>query len=72
LDSITRLDARRKAVAVAVLLVFALTFTPIPLVYIFPEEGTGVVQRALPVLAGALAGLIVGLRLCLARLIKPR
>lgn len=54
LDSITRLDARRKAVAVAVLLIFALTFTPIPLVYVFPEEGTGVVLRALPVLAGTL------------------
>jgi membrane-associated protease RseP (regulator of RpoE activity) len=54
LDSITRLDTRRKVVAVAVLLVFVLTFTPIPLVYVFPTEAEGVVMRGLPVLVAGL------------------
>lgn len=37
LDSLTRLDRKRKVLAVSVLAVFVLTFTPQPLIFIFPE-----------------------------------
>jgi len=37
LDNVTPLDTRRKIVAVAVLLVFVLTFSPAPLTIVFPE-----------------------------------
>jgi membrane-associated protease RseP (regulator of RpoE activity) len=57
LDGITRLDTRRKVVAVAVLLVFVLTFTPVPLVYIFPEAAEESVLGYLPALAGILTSL---------------
>jgi membrane-associated protease RseP (regulator of RpoE activity) len=51
LDSITRLDRRRKVIAVAVLAVFALTFTPIPLTFVSPEASEGIVMNSMPVLA---------------------
>jgi hypothetical protein len=57
LDGITRLDMRRKVVAVAVLLVFVLTFTPVPLIFIFPESAEASVLGYMPVLAGILTGL---------------
>jgi hypothetical protein len=58
LDRITRLDARRKVVGVAVLLILVLTFTPVPLAFIIPEgspEAEGTVLRELPLLATGLA-----------------
>ena len=58
LDRVTRLDARRKVVAVVVLLVLVLTFTPVPLTLIFPEgspQTEGTVLRQLPLLAAGLA-----------------
>ncbi len=58
LDSITRLDTRRKIVAVVVLLVFALTFTPVPITLVFPEMGGSTVMSSLVILATALTGLI--------------
>ncbi len=57
LDSVTRLDTRRKLIAIAVLAVFVLTFTPIPLTFVFPETGEGMVMRATtsaPILAAGL------------------
>lgn len=57
LDRITRLDARRKVLAVVVLLVLVLTFTPLPLTIVFPEgipESEGIVLRELPLLASGL------------------
>ena len=57
LDRITRLDTRRKVVAVVVLLVLILTFTPVPLTLVFPEgspETEGTVLRGLPLLATGL------------------
>ena len=41
LDSVTQLDLRRKVVAVAVLAIFVLTFTPIPLTLVFPGDAGG-------------------------------
>jgi membrane-associated protease RseP (regulator of RpoE activity) len=58
LDRVTRLDARRKVLAVVVLLVLVLTFTPVPLTIIFPQgsqETDGIVLRDLPLLATGLA-----------------
>jgi membrane-associated protease RseP (regulator of RpoE activity) len=58
LDRVTRLDARRKVLAVVVLLVLVLTFTPVPLTIIFPQgsqETEGIVLRDLPLLATGLA-----------------
>jgi membrane-associated protease RseP (regulator of RpoE activity) len=57
LDRITRLDARRKVLAVVVLLVLVLTFTPVPLTFVFPEgipEAEGTALRELPLLAAGL------------------
>jgi Zn-dependent protease len=59
LDSVTQLDARRKIVAVVVLVVFVLTFTPIPLTVVFPDGAEGTVMHGVPLLASALA--LVGL-----------
>jgi membrane-associated protease RseP (regulator of RpoE activity) len=61
LDRVTKLDARRKLVAGLVLAAFILTFTPVPLTFVFPEgmevlEGT--VRLGLPALAGALVVLV--------------
>jgi hypothetical protein len=58
LDSITQLDLKRKAVAVAVLAVFVLTFTPIPLTYILPDTAEGTVMQGAVILAAMWA--IVG------------
>jgi membrane-associated protease RseP (regulator of RpoE activity) len=55
LDSITQLDTKRKVVAVLVLAVFLLTFTPIPLKYIIPESGSGVAVNQVVMLAAMLA-----------------
>jgi hypothetical protein len=55
LDSITQLDTRRKVVAVVVLAVFLFTFTPIPLKYVLPESGGGVVVSQVAILAATLA-----------------
>lgn len=57
LDSITGLDTRRKIVAVAVLLVFVLTFTPVPITLVFPGVGEGTVMNSLVLLAAVLTGL---------------
>lgn len=57
LDSITQLDLRRKVVAVGVLAIFVLTFTPVPLVLVFPSDAGGESARGLAVLAGILTGL---------------
>lgn len=57
LDNITRLDTRRKIVAVAVLLVFLLTFTPVPITLVFPKTGTDTVMNDLMLLATLLTGL---------------
>lgn len=57
LDSLTRLDAGRKVLAILGLLVFALTFTPEPLIFIFPEGMDSFSTESVMVLATALAGL---------------
>jgi membrane-associated protease RseP (regulator of RpoE activity) len=57
LDTITKLDGKRKLVAVAVLAAFVLTFTPIPLTYHFPDMGESAGQQDLMILAAALTGL---------------
>jgi len=58
LDSITQLDTRRKIVAVVVLVLFVLTFTPVPLTLIFPSQPGGVeAMRGMTILAGVLTGL---------------
>jgi membrane-associated protease RseP (regulator of RpoE activity) len=56
LDTITRLDTKRKLVAVAVLAAFVLTFTPIPLTYHFPDDAEGAVRQGVILLAAMLAG----------------
>jgi Zn-dependent protease len=58
LDSITQLDTRRKIIAVAVLAVFVLTFTPIPLTLVDPGATGGMeAMRGITILAGVLTGL---------------
>ena len=57
LDNVTPLDARRKIVAVAVLLVFVLTFSPAPLTIVIPEGAQGSLVRQMVLLAGAWTGL---------------
>jgi membrane-associated protease RseP (regulator of RpoE activity) len=58
LDSITQLDARRRIIAVAVLVLFVLTFTPIPLTFVFPSQTGGLeAMRGIAILAGVLTGL---------------
>lgn len=57
LDTVTQLDTKRKIVAVVVLLVFVLTFTPIPLTYVFPDTAEGTVWQGAILLAAALAAL---------------
>jgi len=57
LDNITRLDTRRKIVAVAVLLVFVLTFTPVPITLVFPRTGEDTVMNPLLLLVPALTAL---------------
>ncbi len=57
LDNITRLDTRRKIVAVAVLLVFVLTFTPVPITLVFPRTGEDAVMNPLLLLVPALTAL---------------
>lgn len=56
LDTITKLDAKRKLVAVAVLAAFVLTFTPVPLTYHFPDGAEGAVQQGVILLAAVLTG----------------
>ena len=57
LDRITQLDTKRKILAVVVLAVFVLTFTPMPLTFVFPAVPEGTVMRSTIILAGALTGL---------------
>lgn len=57
LDNVTPLDTRRKIVAVAVLAVFVLTFSPIPLTIVIPEGMEGEFVQQILVLAGVLTGL---------------
>ena len=68
LDDVTRLDRPRKIIAVAVLLIFVLTFTPLP-IQVFtgalPAEEAGQAANCL-----GLAGLVVGLGLFFARRVK--
>ncbi|HFD39045.1 MAG TPA: site-2 protease family protein [Anaerolineae bacterium] len=56
LDNVTPLDARRKIVAVAVLLVFVLTFSPAPLTVVIPEGTQGDLVRQMVLLAGVWTG----------------
>jgi membrane-associated protease RseP (regulator of RpoE activity) len=70
LDDVTRLDVRRKIVAVAVLCVFVLTFTPLPMRVVagdLPtlEPGQSAFYLAVP-------GLLVGSVLWLARRLRSR
>ena len=68
LDDVTRLDTPRKIIAVVVLLIFVLTFTPMP-IQVFtgalPAEEAGQATNCL-----GLAGLVVGLGLFFARRFK--
>ncbi len=64
LDDVTRLDAPRKIVAVVVLLIFVLTFTPLP-IQIFSAELAEAGSAAPGCLGGV--GLLVGLSFWLAR-----
>ncbi len=57
LDSLTRLDGRRKVLAVLVLGVFVLTFTPQPLIFVFPEGMDPFSMQSALGLVTALAGL---------------
>ena len=57
LDSLTKLDAGRKAVAVLGLIVFVLTFTPQPLIFIFPEGQDPLSTQSALGLVTLLAGL---------------
>ncbi len=57
LDRITQLDTKRKILAVAVMAVFVLTFTPLPLTIVFPAEPEGTVMQSTVLLAGVLTGL---------------
>jgi membrane-associated protease RseP (regulator of RpoE activity) len=57
LDSITQLDGKRKVLAVMVLAVFVLTFTPVPLTLVFPDSAEGFTLQGTVVLAAALTGL---------------
>lgn len=70
LDDVTRLDRPRKIIAVVVLFIFVLTFTPLP-IQVFtgalPAEEAGQAADCL-----GLVGLVVGLGLYLARRVKTR
>lgn len=70
LDDITRLDLPRKIVAVAVLLIFVLTFTPLPMRMFIGETPALEPGRS----AGCLTvpGLLVGTAVWLARWVKTR
>jgi membrane-associated protease RseP (regulator of RpoE activity) len=57
LDSVTKLDLRRKVVAVVVLAIFVLTFTPIPLTLVFPSDAGGESARGVMFLVSVVAGL---------------
>jgi membrane-associated protease RseP (regulator of RpoE activity) len=70
LDDVTRLDTPRKLVAVAVLLIFLLTFTPLPLQIFMGELPASEVEQAANCLA--LPGLLVGAALWLARRARAR
>jgi len=61
LDTITQLDAKRKVVAVLVLVVFLLTFTPAPLKLVSPQSGGGVAVHQVVILAAMLT-FLSGLR----------
>jgi hypothetical protein len=67
LDSVTRLGTGRKVLAVLVLAVFVLTFTPQPLIFVFPEGTDPLATQTVQSLGAALAGLGVLAR----RLAKP-
>jgi hypothetical protein len=51
------LDTKRKILAVAMLAVFVLTFTPLPLTYVFPAVPEGTATQSTVILAGVLTGL---------------
>jgi hypothetical protein len=57
LDGLTQLGVGRKVLAVLVLAVFVLTFTPQPLVFVFPEGMGPTVHQSVLGLGGTLAGL---------------
>jgi membrane-associated protease RseP (regulator of RpoE activity) len=57
LDSLTQLDAGRKVLAVLVLVVFILTFTPQPLIFVFPEGMDPFASQSTLGLGAALAGM---------------
>jgi membrane-associated protease RseP (regulator of RpoE activity) len=70
LDDVTRLDLPRKIIAVAVLLIFVLTFTPLPMQLITgetPALGAGQSPGCL-----AAPGLLVGIGLWYARRLRAR
>lgn len=55
LDGVTELDGRRKVVAAAALVLFVLTFTPIPLTIIDPTVGPQAVEPSVLIAAGLAA-----------------
>jgi membrane-associated protease RseP (regulator of RpoE activity) len=57
LDSITELDNRRKLIAITVLVVFVLTFTPIPLTIVLPDGAVESADSGIFLLSTALVGL---------------
>jgi hypothetical protein len=57
LDSLTQLGTGRKILAVLVLVVFVLTFTPQPLIFVFPEGVDPLATQSALGLGTALAGL---------------
>ena len=69
LDDVTRLDAPRKAIAVVVLLIFVLTFTPLP-IQVFAAPPAGEAGEAVGCLGAA--GIVVALGAWLARRARVR
>ena len=67
LDSITRLDRRRKALAVLGLVAFILTFAPQPLIYVFPQETQPSPGQSVMALSALLVGLCLWRRRSLAK-----
>jgi membrane-associated protease RseP (regulator of RpoE activity) len=57
LDSVTRLGTGRKILAVLVLVVFILTFSPQPLIFVFPEGVDPAASQSALGLGAALAGM---------------
>jgi hypothetical protein len=70
LDDVTRLDTARKIVAVAVLLIFVLTFTPLPMRLVAGEMQEVAPARSIGCLAAP--GLIAGAAAWIAGRVRAR